>query len=48
MDFEEFCETYEDDIYIEYMETGTYYELDVDLERFSEWKYDEFLTGDWP
>lgn len=44
LDFEQFLMKYEDDIHIEYMETGAYYELDNPLELFEERKYLEYLN----
>ena len=41
--FDEFCTLYEDDLYIEFMETGAYYEFEQ--EDWLEHRYEEYETS---
>lgn len=43
LEFQDFIEIYEDDIYCAYMETGCYY--DMELEDFEELEYEDYLQG---
>ena len=47
VDFETFLEMYDDDLYIEYMETGCY--KDTDREQFDEQAYEDYCNrkGRW-
>ena len=39
---EDFENEFEDDLYIKYMETGTYY--DTEYEDFIEWEYESYIS----
>lgn len=43
LEFGDFCEIYESEIYCAYMETGSYY--DTDREDFDELEYESYLLG---
>jgi hypothetical protein len=46
LSYEEFCDIYYDDIYCEYMESGAYYEWDVEMEDYEERAYEDYLKGE--
>lgn len=39
---EDYMDRFDDELYIEYMETGTYY--DTEYEDFVEWKYESYIS----
>jgi len=43
LEFGDFTEIYEDEIYCAYMETGSYY--DTEWEDFQELEYEDYLAG---
>ncbi len=44
LEFQDFLDIYEEDIYCAYMESGSYY--DTDKEKFDEAEYEEYLRGE--
>lgn len=43
LSFEKFLEKFDDDLYIMYMESGSYY--DTDREIFDEIQYEDYMNG---
>jgi hypothetical protein len=44
LDFESWCDKYEEDLYIIVHETGEYQELDFDYDSFVESRYEKYLN----
>ena len=43
LDFESFLDKYDDELYIEYMESGCYY--DTEREDFDDWMYEDYMKN---